>query len=468
MFLEYGTSIALIYVLLHIAYEDYKYHKIFNHRIWQIFFIGLVFYLLFSIKVVYQQQFNQLILLLFVLKSFLISFILSYLLWLYKMWSAGDAKLFTILSFSFPLFFYTNGTLNVFPAFVLLVNTLFIPFLIVGLRFISFPVYYLMFIWQYPTLVKKKLNKKLKIIFSLKKSEIKKIYNYFLKFLLLFVFYRILRFHFQQFNYDLNLDNYFTIIIYFIFFTSYYYLTKFLKKNKYYYFFLAFFLEFYFLFLFLYTNIFFKELHYIFIYSVLMYLGLFLLFKLYAFYTLFLEKKYIKITDLKPGMFLDVDFLSSIKYPKIQIFLKNLTQPLTKTSIQELQDLFKEYQKNQSKFYKKYSVSHFIRTDKRFLSLTEIKAGLEINRKNLLKIPSTKIQNFLKNNEDILTLKSAASLKFLLEDFFQKKEQKKEIIDYLYINKVTHLGLWFLIGTIMTIIFKTSILQFFLINFNDF
>jgi Flp pilus assembly protein protease CpaA len=52
-----------------------------------------------------------------------VSLIVGYFLWHFKLWSAGDAKLFTLFALMIPLDFYANYYLKYLSAFVLLANT---------------------------------------------------------------------------------------------------------------------------------------------------------------------------------------------------------------------------------------------------------------------------------------------------------------------------------------------------------
>ncbi len=56
----------------------------------------------------------------FVNSSF--SLIAAYLLWKYRIWAAGDAKMFFTFSFLFPLTLYKYVEINVFPSFTILIN----------------------------------------------------------------------------------------------------------------------------------------------------------------------------------------------------------------------------------------------------------------------------------------------------------------------------------------------------------
>ncbi|MDD3032350.1 MAG: hypothetical protein PHF88_00045 [Candidatus Pacebacteria bacterium] len=67
--------------------------------------------------------------------NFSISVFVSYALWFFNCWSAGDAKLFSLLCFLLPLSFYENTNYLFFPSFNILIN-LFIP-VIFFLSFLS-------------------------------------------------------------------------------------------------------------------------------------------------------------------------------------------------------------------------------------------------------------------------------------------------------------------------------------------
>lgn len=77
-----------------------------------------------------------------------IALVISFLMWRFKAWAAGDAKLFIVYSFLIPLKYYWKTYLPYFPSFVLLVN-IFIPiFLYLLIR--SF-LYYIKFVYSWIT-----------------------------------------------------------------------------------------------------------------------------------------------------------------------------------------------------------------------------------------------------------------------------------------------------------------------------
>lgn len=52
--------------------------------------------------------------------------IVSFLMWRFKLWAAGDAKLFTFFALLIPLKFYSSSYIDYFPSFNLIVNTFFL------------------------------------------------------------------------------------------------------------------------------------------------------------------------------------------------------------------------------------------------------------------------------------------------------------------------------------------------------
>ena len=106
------------------CYTDIKYGKIFNK--WIVFgFINIFFLYIFlffykaNIDYIFEAILNG-----------AIAFLAGYLLWHFKLWAAGDAKLFALYAFLIPLHFYSKSYLPYFPSFNLLVN-LFMPLLFV-------------------------------------------------------------------------------------------------------------------------------------------------------------------------------------------------------------------------------------------------------------------------------------------------------------------------------------------------
>jgi Flp pilus assembly protein protease CpaA len=109
------------------AYTDIKHNKIPN----EIIIAGLAYAILLYLAVFFYNYFfiglrenNHY--LSEVLSNTILAIIVSYLLWDWKLWSAGDAKLFMVYSALMPLRFYSTSFIKFFPSINLLIN-LFIP-----------------------------------------------------------------------------------------------------------------------------------------------------------------------------------------------------------------------------------------------------------------------------------------------------------------------------------------------------
>jgi Flp pilus assembly protein protease CpaA len=112
------------------SYTDIKYGKIFNKWISLGFLYVLLLYLfLFSYNFSAGDEENIRYLLRLSANGFT-ALLGGYVLWHFKLWSAGDAKLFAVYSFLIPLSFYSKSHIILFPSFNLLIN-LFIPLLFI-------------------------------------------------------------------------------------------------------------------------------------------------------------------------------------------------------------------------------------------------------------------------------------------------------------------------------------------------
>lgn len=121
------------------TFTDIKYGKIRNKWIK----IGLTWTALIYLYLIFLNvsNFNQeknLYYILEMLVNGLIAFGVGYSLWQFKLWSAGDAKLFMVFAFLTPLKFYSDYYMDYFPSFVLLLNTFFLIILFLAIESLFF------------------------------------------------------------------------------------------------------------------------------------------------------------------------------------------------------------------------------------------------------------------------------------------------------------------------------------------
>lgn len=120
------------------SYTDIKYGKIFNKWVSLGFLYVLLLYVfLFSYNFSVGNGENIYYLLRLSANGFT-ALLGGYILWRFKLWSAGDAKLFAVYSFLIPLSFYSKSHIIFFPSFNLLIN-LFVPllFILMGIKLLA-------------------------------------------------------------------------------------------------------------------------------------------------------------------------------------------------------------------------------------------------------------------------------------------------------------------------------------------
>ena len=130
MILNILTLPILFLIGLATSYEDFRYGKITNR--WIIFGIVWSFFVIFLLLAMNFLNVAEIISFQYAGKTalnFLAVVIISFLMWKFGAWAAGDAKLFIAFSALLPLTFYWKSYLPIFPSFALLVNIFALVFL---------------------------------------------------------------------------------------------------------------------------------------------------------------------------------------------------------------------------------------------------------------------------------------------------------------------------------------------------
>lgn len=192
--------IIILFLGCTISIEDFKINKIRNKWIKIGIYFGLVYYLVLIILTIL-AHFNiidtfpiNLEYFLYILAYTIIAFLLSYILWHFKLWAGGDAKLFTLYVFLIPLVFYSNAYFKYFPQLNLLIN-IFVPiFLYLVIKILIYPVQLAINYLKNPTLLKeyyKKYKEKNKGKFT--KNKLKDYAVACVSFLVIMIVFQILR-----------------------------------------------------------------------------------------------------------------------------------------------------------------------------------------------------------------------------------------------------------------------------------
>lgn len=170
------------------SYTDIRYGKIFNKWIVTGLFWGISFYIfLFFYNFFFLFQTSNIKYLMEVGTNTLISFLVGYLLWNFNLWSAGDAKFFSLCAFLLPLKFYSKSYLTFFPSFNLLVN-LFVPLLLI----LTFTAFFMGIkeLFNYRKRLKNIKKIDIKKVFSIFKTLGKKLSQLFLNFIFIFILFQ--------------------------------------------------------------------------------------------------------------------------------------------------------------------------------------------------------------------------------------------------------------------------------------
>ena len=106
--------------------SDFKYGKIYNRHVIVLFVLGI--FIQFTWLVIFSS-----FMLLIYLSNLIIGTCLGYFLYYYNIWSAGDAKLYSLFLALVPVVIYPKNVSNIFPGFIILVLTFTVAFLYIAL-----------------------------------------------------------------------------------------------------------------------------------------------------------------------------------------------------------------------------------------------------------------------------------------------------------------------------------------------
>ena len=209
------------------SYTDVKYGKIKNKWIvLGLFWVIILYFSLGFYSYFYLHQLKNIQNLIEMGINGLIALVVGYILWRFKLWSAGDAKLFALFAFLIPLEFYSKTYFPYFPSFALLINVFFLLLLFLGLKALLFG-----FKEGYKKIKEVKKGEKIFTKEKIKKlkPKIAKIVGMYTVFILIFFVLQFLSAKTIKF-FDKSIFEPF--LIYLILFIIYRFLFSFIIKNK--------------------------------------------------------------------------------------------------------------------------------------------------------------------------------------------------------------------------------------------
>jgi len=376
MLLDLVFLIPLLFLGIMTSFSDIKYGKIRNKWIVRGLIYGIVAYFflgLWTILGILGASFVHIYarphyyLAIFI--NTLISFGLAYFLWQFKLWAAGDAKLFMVFAFLIPLNYYSNFHFKYFPSFALLLNIfifIFI-FLVISVIFNLFKKGLIIFKNPYDFIKKTRDIKRVfrkKIVESQKEIKLnyKNSFKIFLEVGMLFLLLRILREKARSLLGNVFFDqSYIFLALFFL----YKLLSKFLKKDKK----ILLISGFIFAGYLIYGMIYFREGIIQEIVGVFkMSIGFMLIFKIgkrvLNFYIRQFEKRKIKIKKLKPKIILTEMILKKIEKDDKKFYFENIGRlypdGLTEDQTEQIKKWCQERKIEEIEIYKTLPFAPFV------------------------------------------------------------------------------------------------------------
>lgn len=137
--LLYNTILVVSIMILcsYASYTDCKYGKVFNKNIVIFLFIGVTINCTYLSYLLFENQVEKLVFFKYYI-NLIISIGTSYFFYRFKIWAAGDAKLYFTILFLLPYNLIIDNSLNIFPGFFLLVFIFSISFIYILLETIVF------------------------------------------------------------------------------------------------------------------------------------------------------------------------------------------------------------------------------------------------------------------------------------------------------------------------------------------
>jgi hypothetical protein len=468
-----------------VTIEDFKIDKIRNKWIKIGFAIGFVVYLLsITFLLVTKQNINWWDYL-NILTNTLIAFILGFVLWNFKLWSGGDAKLFTLFVFLIPISYYQNWYWKYWPGLTLLINIILPIFIYLIIKFILYPIQLGINYLSKPAILKKYYQD----YKAQKKIDKKKINEYLaigLSFIVILIIFQILRSRLSEFLHP-YLGNLMIVFYFFMGFIVFQPLRSILKKFLY---IALVIIVIYFILGYIYfRNLVYIDLHRILALQFLFMMSYFYIFKYGKALLMFLynsaEVKMIPLAELAGGVYINKDYVRKILNTSIDLenFKKSLDPVLEKEEKEKIWELIKRKNDLKQGERKQYKILGFFRylrletlpylikelyqykkqkkTDSDLLQSMSNKLTPEQNLEldNILN-KTDQIQKFLKSIRGKLTAEQAQKIKeMILERNAKVQSLGLPPVEKIVLHKTFSFAPFMLLGILITIISKSSIIH---------
>lgn len=492
IFIEYATLPIILLIGILVSIDDYKEGKIRNKWILLGIYLGLIYYaIIIILTILGHWQIIPIYLApsyyLDVLLNVLLAFILAFTLWYFKLWAGGDAKLFTLYVFLIPLGFYSQAYLKYFPAFNLLVNIIIPIFVYLIFKMLLYPIQLGINYLRQPALLKK-YYQEYKVKNKIDKKKIKGYLSAGASFLLILVFFQLLRSRLGEFL-SPYLGNLLTVGYFFMGFVLFKPLRAVFQKRV--------ILVSILILLYIiggaiyFPQIVFSDFHKLFALQLIFMLSYFYIFKFAKTAGQFIynsaEVKVIPLAELEAGVYINKDYVKRIMGDRtnIDLFQKEIENKLETEEKTNLFQLIKiktdKVQKEKSQYqiisllqnlrlealpgvfklvwqYKNQRETEKVLLEKINIKLTEAQKQTLDNILN----NTDEVKNFLKTISGKLTDEQAKFLKEMIN------KRNKEVIasgavpiDKIILHKTFSFAPFMLLGVLITLITKNSLLHLF-------
>jgi len=477
LFLAIAVLIGII-----VTIEDFKIDKIRNKWIKIGFVIGFAFYLLTIIFLLITKQNINWQDYSHVLINTLIAFILGFALWYFKLWSGGDAKLFTLFVFLLPASYYTKWYLIYWPPLNLLINITIPIFIYLIIKFLLYPIQLTINYFKRPALLKKYWQEQ-KAKKKIDKKKIKEYLSAALSFVIILIFFQILRTRIGELIQP-YLGSYMVAFYFFAGFVVFQPLRNLLKKVLVFaclliagYFIIGYFYFF---------SMIYDDLHRIFALQFLFMISYYYIFKYGHTLLMFLynsaEVKMIPVQDLQAGAYINKDYIRKIlnSTSNLENFKNSLDKTLEDEEKEKLWNLLKQkldksqkagqyvqlamYWRPQSWLYLIKKIYQFRKQKKADQNLL-VKVSAKLSEQQKLELENIlnrtdEFTKFLKSIRGKLTEQQAAKIKAMIA---QKNEEIKpyglQPIDTIILHKTFAFAPFMLLGVLITILTKSSLIH---------
>ncbi|MCX6746270.1 MAG: hypothetical protein NTX00_04640 [Candidatus Parcubacteria bacterium] len=479
---EYSFLAAAILFGIIVTIEDFKIDKIRNRWIkwglitgFYLYLLNIVYFIL-THQVIELQNYWQIIL------NTLIAFALGFALWYFKLWSGGDAKLFTLYVFLIPISYYSEWYLVYWPPLNLLINITIPIFIYLLIKFLLYPFQLLINYLKNPRLLKE-YYKNYKAQKRLDKKKIKEYLAAALSFVIILIFFQIIRVRLGDILHP-YLGSLMVAFYFFMGFVVFQPLRTLMQKRIV----LAsiLFIAYFVAGIIFFRNLVYADLHRIIALQFIFMLSYYYIFKYSKALIMFLynsaEVKMIPVAALQAGAYINKDYVRNILGNRFNLeeFKNSLDSVLENDEKEKLWNLLKQKSGQSQKegqyaqlvmYLRPQSWPYFIKqiyqirkqkkADKDLLAKVSAKLN-EQQRSELENIlnHTDEFKKFLKSIRGKLTAEQAEKIKAMIS---QRNEEVKahglQPIDKIILHKTFAFAPFMLLGVLITIITKSSLIH---------